>query len=66
MEKDSNQLQKECPKWQAYIREDESCFEIDTPDWRLVYIDYLREGTLPKSPRDIAHLKRSAMRYFLI
>ncbi|GMP93460.1 hypothetical protein CsSME_00043281 [Camellia sinensis var. sinensis] len=65
MEKDSNQLQKECPKCQSYIREDESCFEIDTPDWRQVYIDYLKEGTLPESPRDIAHLKRRARRYFL-
>ncbi|GMP48863.1 hypothetical protein CsSME_00016061 [Camellia sinensis var. sinensis] len=65
MEKDSNQLQKECPKCQSYIREDESCFEIDTLDWRQVYIDYLKEGTLPESPRDIAHLKRRARRYFL-
>ncbi|GMP49154.1 hypothetical protein CsSME_00016227 [Camellia sinensis var. sinensis] len=65
MEKDSNQLQKECPKCQSYIREDESCFEIDTPDWRQVYIDYLKEGTLPESPKDIAHLKRRARRYFL-
>ncbi|XP_028066827.1 uncharacterized protein LOC114269663 [Camellia sinensis] len=44
IEKASNQLQKECPKYQSYIREDESCFKIDTPDWRQVYIDYLKEG----------------------
>ncbi|XP_028113348.1 uncharacterized protein LOC114311403 [Camellia sinensis] len=30
-----------------------------------VYIDYLKEGTLLESPRDIAHLKRRARRYFL-
>ncbi|CAL5444637.1 unnamed protein product [Camellia sinensis] len=65
MEKTSDQLPKECPKCQSYIREDEGCFEIDTPDWRQVYIDYLKEGTLPESSRDIAHLKRRARRYFL-
>ncbi|XP_028052406.1 protein NYNRIN-like [Camellia sinensis] len=65
MEKASNQLQKECPKCQSYIREDESCFEIDTPDWRQVYIDYLKKGTLLESPRDIPHLKRRARWYFL-
>ncbi|XP_028072670.1 uncharacterized protein LOC114274890 [Camellia sinensis] len=57
--------QIECPKYQSYIREDESCFEIDTPDWRQVYVDYLKEGTLPENPKDIAHLKRRVRRYFL-
>lgn len=65
MEKASNQVQKECPKWQSYIQEDESCFEIETPNWRQIYIDYLKEGTLLENLRDIAHLKRRAKRYFL-
>ena len=57
LEREAGELQLSCPRCQIIFCEDECCFMGEVQDWRQVYIDYLREGSLPPDRINAARVR---------
>ncbi|XP_028086009.1 uncharacterized protein LOC114286987 [Camellia sinensis] len=65
MAKEANDLQGKCTKCQEFAPKAECNFAEITSDWRQVYIDYLKEASLPPDRSAAAIIKKRASKFFL-
>uniref|UniRef100_A0A2N9EW19 Integrase catalytic domain-containing protein n=1 Tax=Fagus sylvatica TaxID=28930 RepID=A0A2N9EW19_FAGSY len=65
MSAEAEKIQSQCPTCQFNYNNEEVCTTFVSIDWRTPFLEYLLEGILPSNPKDVYHLKRLALRYFV-
>jgi ribonuclease HI len=65
MSVEAAEIQSQCPTCQFHYSNEEVCATFVSTDWRTPFLEYLLEGILPSSPKDVYRLKRLALRYFV-
>jgi ribonuclease HI len=65
MSAEAAEIQSQCPTCQFHYSNEEVCATFVSTDWRTPFLEYLLEGILPSSPKDVYRLKRLALRYFV-
>jgi hypothetical protein len=65
MSTEAANLQNQCLTYQFHHSNEEVCATFISADWRTLFLEYLLEGILPPSPKDVYRLKRLILRYFV-
>ena len=65
MSKDASQLQMSCPKCSEVPDQGECNFVASAGDWRRLYIDYLKNNTLPTNSTDARLVKHKARKFIM-
>jgi hypothetical protein len=65
MSAETEDLQSQCPTCQLHYNNEEVCATFISTDWLTSFLKYLLEGILQSNAKDVYHLKRLALRYFV-